>query len=70
MEIKIGLQSTRELVVDLDVSPDDLKTQLDAADGGLVTLTDRRGRTTLVSSAKVAYVEFGGPSQGTVGYRS
>ena len=70
MEIKIGLQSApRELYIDLETTPEELASQLNDA-SGLVPLVDARGRTLLVDSDKVAYVEFGAPTQGTVGFRS
>ena len=35
-----------------------------------VTLTDSKGRHTLVPADKIAYVEIGGGVAGTVGFRS
>ncbi|MBA3654946.1 MAG: DUF3107 domain-containing protein [Actinobacteria bacterium] len=65
MDIKIGVTYTaKELDVEL---PDDsdrdqvLKDVEDALknDGGVLWLTDKRGRTVGVPAAKVAYVEVG-----------
>ncbi|MBZ5734177.1 DUF3107 domain-containing protein [Nocardioides sp. TRM66260-LWL] len=73
MEVKIGIQqAVRELVVDTDSSPDDV-AQLVAdavANDGVLTLKDTKGRTIIVPSAKLAYVEIGTSALGTVGFRS
>lgn len=74
MEVKIGIQQvTREIVVDTDDSADAVeKTVADAlgSDGGLISLTDTKGRKVLVPAAKVAYIEIGGGVAGQVGFRS
>ena len=40
------------------------------AGGGVLTLTDTKGRRTLVPADKIAYVEIGGGVAGQVGFRS
>ena len=74
MEVKIGVQNaSRELVLDSSESPADVEKAVSAAladDGGVLTLTDTRGRTVLVPVAKLAYVEIGSSTTGTVGFRS
>lgn len=73
MEVKIGIQqAARELVVDTDDSADTVgKVVAEAvATGGVVTLTDTKGRTVIVPAAKLAYVEIGGGVHGQVGFRS
>lgn len=74
MEVKIGLQSApRELVFDTDLTPDKLQSLLDegrSSEGGLVAVTDSRGRPLLIAADKVAYVEFGTSTSGAVGFRS
>ena len=74
MEVKIGVQNaSRELVLEYAQSADDVEKAVSAAladDGGVLTLTDTRGRTVLVPVAKLAYVEIGSSTTGTVGFRS
>ena len=73
MEVKIGVQqAVRELVVETDASPDDVARQVaDAVAGeGVLTLKDTKGRTVIVPSAKIAYVEIGSTTIGAVGFRS
>ncbi len=74
MEVKIGVQNAnRELIVESGESADDVEkavsTALSAADGVLV-LHDAKGRRVIVPVAKLAYVEIGHSSSGTVGFRS
>ncbi len=73
MEIKIGVQHvTRELVLDIDESADALEQKVGQAiaGGGMLTLTDTKGRRVLVPAAHLAYVEVGGGVTGQVGFRS
>ena len=74
MEVKIGVQNaSRELVLDSSESTADVEKAVSAAladDGGVLTLTDTKGRTVLVPVAKLAYVEIGSSTTGTVGFRS
>ena len=73
MEVKIGVQhAPRELVLDIDQDREAIEKQIgDAvAAGGVLTLTDAKGRRTLVPSDKIAYVEIGGGAAGQVGFRS
>lgn len=67
MEVRIGIaQSGKELEVDLGDGADretvlkDLEASLDR--GGVLWLTDRRGRRVAVPTAQVAYVEVGPPA--------
>ncbi len=72
MEVKIGVQhAPRELVVETDVSPDELEAQLKEAveSNGILAFTDTRGRRIAVPGGKIAYVEIGSGSTGTVGFR-
>jgi len=72
MEIKIGIQhAPRELVVESDVTAEELDSAVSSAlaDGGVLTLTDTKGRKVLVPGTKIAYLEVGSASQGTVGFR-
>ncbi len=70
MEVKIGVtQSPKEIELDLGdtADTDALTAQVQEAlgtEGGMLWLTDRRGRKVGVPAAKVAYVEFDGASEG------
>lgn len=72
MEIKIGVQGVaRELVVDVEMSADDLQSAITAAisePGNLFDLTDSRGRRLLVPGSKLAFVEIGEPEVRRVGF--
>ncbi|WP_370250437.1 DUF3107 domain-containing protein [Nocardioides sp.] len=74
MEVKIGVQNApRELVVDVDDTADEVQQRIADAlttDGGMLALTDTKGRRVLVPAGKVAYVEIGSVVVGTVGFRS
>ena len=72
MEVKIGVQhAPRELVLETDQDQEALEKQIADAvgNGGVLTLTDNKGRRTLVSADKIAYVEIGGGVAGHVGFR-
>ena len=72
MEVKIGVQhAQRELVLDTDSTPEDVEKLLgDAlADHGVLHLKDVKGRAVIVPADKIAYVELGSPTAGTVGFR-
>ncbi len=71
MEIKIGIVETpKEISVDSDESVEAITKAVQSAlkDGSLLTLTDSRGRTYLVPSSKIAYVEIGPGSSRKVGF--
>lgn len=74
MEVKIGVQhAPREVLVETDESPEALeKLVSDAvgAEGGVLSLTDTKGRKVIVPASKIAYVEIGGGVAGAVGFRS
>lgn len=74
MEVKIGIQhAPRELVVDSGDSAEAVeKLVADAvgAEGGVLTLTDSKGRKVIVPASRIAYVEIGGTLAGQVGFRS
>jgi len=73
VEVKIGIQQAqRELSVETDETAEQVQQQVATAveSGGVVTLTDTKGRTVLVPAAKLAYVEIGTATVGTVGFRS
>ena len=73
MEVKIGVQhAQRELVVETDESPDNVEKLVSDAlsSGGVLSLTDSKGRRLVVPVEKLAYVEIGGGTSGAVGFRS
>ena len=73
MEVKIGVQhAARELVVETDESTDAIEKLVTEAiaSGGVLALTDAKGRRTVVPAAKLAYVEIGRSVVGQVGFRS
>lgn len=73
MEIKIGIQhAQRELVVESSSTPEDIESQVSSAltEGGVLALTDTKGRRVLVPIEKLAYIEIGGGVAGQVGFRS
>ena len=72
MEVKIGVQhAPRELIVETDTSPEDFEAKLADAvtNDGILAFTDIRGRRIAVPGSKIAYVEIGSGTLGTVGYR-
>jgi hypothetical protein len=74
MEVKIGVQfANRELTLDTGLSGEEIEAVVTEAlqgDGGVLSLTDTKGRKVLVPSEKLAYVELGAPTVGQVGFRS
>ncbi|MDH2415168.1 DUF3107 domain-containing protein [Nocardioides sp. CER19] len=73
MEVKIGVQhASRELVLETDETPESVEKQVsDAlAAGGLLTLTDTKGRKVFIPAEKIAYLELGSGTVGHVGFRS
>ena len=73
MEVKIGVQNAaRELHVDTDESVESIQKQVAEAiaAGGVLTLTDNKGRTLVIPTERLAYVEIGHGTIGQVGFRS
>lgn len=74
VEVKIGVQNTaRELVIETDESNEavaKLVADAIAAADGVITLTDTKGKVTVIPAAKLAYVEIGRSTAGQVGFRS
>lgn len=71
MEIKIGVQNlAREVVVEIDESPEDLKEQFRAAlaDNAVLELTDTKGNQVVIAAGAVAYIEIGTPNARPVGF--
>ena len=73
MEVKIGVQhAQRELVVETAETAENVEKLVAEAlaSGGVLALTDTKGRRILVPAEKLAYVEVGGGVTGQVGFRS
>jgi hypothetical protein len=71
VEVKIGVQySARELVVDSALSPAEVEKLVTAAiaAGGLLSLTDERGRKIMIPVEKLAYIEIGEANERRVGF--
>ncbi|MBT2546028.1 MULTISPECIES: DUF3107 domain-containing protein [unclassified Streptomyces] len=72
MEVKIGVQhAPREIVLESDLSAEELETIVAAALSGtapLLSLTDTKGRKVLVPSDRLSYVDLGEPSARKVGF--
>ncbi|NNH69653.1 DUF3107 domain-containing protein [Nocardia uniformis] len=72
MEVKIGISdSPRELIINSAQTPEEVEALVTGAlqgDGGVVTLSDEKGRKYLIQAAKVAYVEIGTSTSGRVGF--
>jgi hypothetical protein len=76
VEVKIGVQNAnRELVLESADSADDVAKAVAAAlsepgEGATLSLSDAKGRRVIVPVGKLAYVEIGPATSGTVGFRS
>lgn len=71
MEVKIGVQqASREVVIDCTETAEQIEAKVaEAISGGLLSLTDAKGRHALVPGDKIAYVEIGSGVTGQVGFR-
>jgi hypothetical protein len=72
MEVKIGvINANRELVVDTELDAAGVEEQVRAAlaEGGVLSLSDARGRRVVVPVEKLAYVEVATGTVGQVGFR-
>ncbi|WP_045876314.1 DUF3107 domain-containing protein [Pseudofrankia sp. DC12] len=72
MEVKIGVQNVgRELVLESAQTPDQVAEAVAtalAADNGLLSLFDEKGRRVVVPVAKLAYVEIAEAESRRVGF--
>ncbi len=72
MEVKIGIaDSSRELVVSSDQTPDEVQKLVDealASAAGLLRLADDKGRRYVVRAAQIAYVEIAPEDVRRVGF--
>jgi hypothetical protein len=73
MEVKIGVvHASRELTIDTTLDAGDLEEQVKTAlsAGGVLALSDAKGRRVVIPVEKLAYVEITTSSAGQVGFRS
>jgi hypothetical protein len=73
MEVRIGVQNaSRELSIDTTLDADQVEAEVARAlaDGGVLALTDARGRRVVVPGDKLAYVDITTSVSGQVGFRS
>ncbi len=72
MEVKVGVKGVaRELVVETELTPDDVSSLVRACASdatALFDLADSRGRRVLVPADKLAYVEIGEQEARRVGF--
>ncbi|MDT3441202.1 MULTISPECIES: DUF3107 domain-containing protein [unclassified Pseudofrankia] len=72
MEVKIGVQNVgRELVLESAQTPDQVAEAVAAAlaaDNGLLSLLDEKGRRVVIPAAKLAYVEIAEAESRRVGF--
>lgn len=73
MEVKLGvIYSAKEIV--LESSRKSSEIEKDVAEalkiGGVLSLTDEKGRVVLIPIEKLAYIEIGEPSERRVGFGS
>lgn len=71
MEVKIGVQNVaREIVLDSAQSADEIAALVDTAvaAGGVLRLTDTGGRTVVVPTSVLGYVDAGGAADRKVGF--
>jgi Protein of unknown function (DUF3107) len=71
VEVKIGVQHVaRDLVIETDESAETIEKLVGEAleSGGILSLTDNKGRRILVPTANLAFVEIG-IHTGQVGFR-
>jgi hypothetical protein len=73
MEVKIGvIHASRELTIDPALDGAEVEELIRSAveSGGLLSISDAKGRRIVVPVEKLAYVEVAAGSVGPVGFRS
>ncbi|MEU4231771.1 DUF3107 domain-containing protein [Nonomuraea sp. NPDC026600] len=72
MEVKIGVRSVhRELVVETELSSDQVEEEIRnalAADRGVFSITDAKGRRVIVPVASIGFIEIGEDESRPVGF--
>jgi len=73
VEVKIGVVNSAKEIV-LEIARKSSEISKDVADaltnGGMLSLTDEKGRVVLIPIEKLAYLEIGEPSERRVGFGS
>ncbi|MBA2574950.1 MAG: DUF3107 domain-containing protein [Actinomycetota bacterium] len=72
MEVKIGMSHVnREITLESTLTAEEVHNAVDEAlksDGGLLVLSDNKGRTVYVPTQKLGYVEISGETGRKVGF--
>jgi hypothetical protein len=71
VEVNIGVQNVaREIALETDASAEDVAKAIDAAlaDGGVLRLTDTKGRQLLVPGRALGWVQVGESEKSRVGF--
>ena len=71
MEVKIGVQNVaREITLESSQTADEIAALVDqaVASGGTLRLTDNKGRTVVVPTGVLGYVEAGADAERRVGF--
>lgn len=71
MEVTIGVQNVaRELAVETDTDAAEVTAAIETAlrDGGVLKLTDTKGRSVLVPGSVIGWVQVGESDKGKVGF--
>ena len=72
-EVRIGISdSTQELYIECDLTPEKVIEAVTAAldSGKALSLTDMRGRQTIIANNKISFVEVGQSEERKVGFAS
>lgn len=70
-EVRIGISdSTQELYIECDLTPEKVIEAVTAAldSGKSLSLTDMRGRQTIIANNKISFVEIGQSEERKVGF--
>jgi len=73
VDVKIGVRDVAgQVVLESEQTPDEVAAAVAAAveGGGLLTLTDDKGRLVIVPGPLIGYVEIGAPVERRVGFGS
>ena len=73
MEVRIGVTDVaRELTIDTDLEAGEIEDLVRKAlvDGGVLSLSDARGRRVVVPVERLGYVDISSGTVGQVGFRS
>jgi hypothetical protein len=71
VEVKIGVREVaREVVLESELTPEAVVKLVSEAvkSGGMLSLTDEKGRMVIVPAGQIGYVELGAPESRRVGF--